>query len=481
MKMPKASNNNIQKSIELLNEESSSNNGKFLFHKCISSVKQSPMLRPDVEILDKSSDTVKNFLRKSIAAQSYSKMFSQGEVFKYLHLSLDAPLGARSSFQSLDHLNKVSRKYVSEITKKLCPLSSDERYLLDVIINSKFNFRHQSNANLSNSTLNIKSYSKIQSEGLCTNKNTYSQDLKKIANDDFVFFGVEISGHKEKIPLNTMHHCVDFGANAYIIDYESPYGYMTLTDHFDNIIPHYFYHEHELYFSGNFKEVLNEVRRYVHGSNGKDDVPIFTTKDMRLGLGLYLIEFIRQSKDEQFKAFCYNKNIDPVSLDRIINFVFQPEYHIPRMLGTENFQKIKLREISLEEAVKASNYEEIDNQVTDRNMASKALMNAIKYAKDDVAFYILSKFNYTKRDILEMNDMQLDYRDVEYVLSDSGASPRILEFFILNELVDVNKRFTKCNAGNTMLDNANKFKNSSPKNQELFDLLLKHGALSGQK
>ncbi|EJH1737786.1 T3SS effector OspC family protein, partial [Escherichia coli] len=74
-----------------------------------------------------------------------------------------------------------------------------------------------------------------------------------------------------------------------------------------------------------------------------------------------------------------------------------------------------------------------------------------------------------------------DYRDVEYVLSDSGASPRILEFFILNELVDVNKRFTKCNAGNTMLDNANKFKNSSPKNQELFDLLLKHGALSGQK
>ncbi len=118
------------------------------------------------------------------------------------------------------------------------------------------------------------------------------------------FFGVEISRRQEKIPLNTMHHCVDFGANAYIIDYEYPYGYMTLTDHFDNVIPHYFYHEHELYFSGDFKEVLNEVRRYVHGSNGKDDVPIFTTKDMRLGLGLYLIEFIRQSKDEQFKTFC---------------------------------------------------------------------------------------------------------------------------------------------------------------------------------
>ncbi|WP_171763091.1 T3SS effector OspC family protein, partial [Shigella sonnei] len=32
-----------------------------------------------------------------------------------------------------------------------------------------------------------------------------------------------------------------------------------------------------------------------------------------------------------------------VSLDRIINFVFQLEYHIPRMLSTDNFKKIRLR------------------------------------------------------------------------------------------------------------------------------------------
>ncbi|WP_439332783.1 T3SS effector OspC family protein, partial [Shigella sonnei] len=50
---------------------------------------------------------------------------------------------------------------------------------------------------------------------------------------------------------------------------------------------------------------------------------------MRLGIGLHLIDFIRKSKDQRFREFCYNKNIDPVSLDRIINFVFQLEYHIP--------------------------------------------------------------------------------------------------------------------------------------------------------
>ncbi|WP_162766674.1 T3SS effector OspC family protein, partial [Shigella sonnei] len=27
-------------------------------------------------------------------------------------------------------------------------------------------------------------------------------------------------------------------------DHDSPYGYMTLTDHFDNAIPPVFYHEH---------------------------------------------------------------------------------------------------------------------------------------------------------------------------------------------------------------------------------------------
>ncbi|HFR6404754.1 TPA: T3SS effector OspC family protein, partial [Shigella flexneri] len=69
--------------------------------------------------------------------------------------------------------------------------------------------------------------------GICTKRNTYADDIKKIANHDFVFFGVEISNHQKKHPLNTKHHTVDFGANAYIIDHDSPYGYMTLTDHFD--------------------------------------------------------------------------------------------------------------------------------------------------------------------------------------------------------------------------------------------------------
>ncbi|WP_171766498.1 T3SS effector OspC family protein, partial [Shigella flexneri] len=422
--------------------------------------------------LDHCANTVKNFLRKSIAAQSYSKMFSQGTSFKSLNLSLEAPSGARSSFRSLEHLDKVSRHYISEIIQKVHPLSSDERHLLSIIINSNFNFRHQSNSNLSNNILNIKSFDKIQSENIQTHKNTYSEDIKEISNHDFVFFGVEISNHQEKLPLNKTHHTVDFGANAYIIDHDSPYGYMTLTDHFDNAIPPVFYHEHQS-FLDKFSEVNKEVSRYVHGSKGIIDVPIFNTKDMKLGLGLYLIDFIRKSEDQSFKEFCYGKNLAPVDLDRIINFVFQPEYHIPRMVSTENFKKVKIREISLEEAVTASNYEEINKQVTNKKIALQALFLSITNQKEDVALYILSNFEITRQDVISIKH---ELYDIEYLLSAHNSSCKVLEYFINKGLVDVNTKFKKTNSGDCMLDNAIKYENA-----EMIKLLLKYGATSDNK
>ncbi|EFZ2109824.1 T3SS effector OspC family protein, partial [Shigella flexneri] len=63
-------------------------------------------------------------------------------------------------------------------------------------------------------------------------------------------------------------HTVDFGANAYIIDHDSPYGYMTLTEHFDNAIPPVFYHEHQSFFLDNFKEV--DVNKKFQKANSGD-------------------------------------------------------------------------------------------------------------------------------------------------------------------------------------------------------------------
>ncbi|EML8680881.1 type 3 secretion system effector OspC2, partial [Shigella sonnei] len=151
MKIPEAVNHiNVQNNIDLVDGKINPNKDTKALQKNISCVTNSSSSGISEKHLDHCADTVKSFLRKSIAAQSYSKMFSQGTSFKSLNLSIEAPSGARSSFRSLEHLDKVSRHYLSEIIQKTHPLSSDERHLLSIIINSDFNFRHQSNANLSN-------------------------------------------------------------------------------------------------------------------------------------------------------------------------------------------------------------------------------------------------------------------------------------------------------------------------------------------
>ncbi|MDD0451870.1 hypothetical protein PSZ91_23635, partial [Shigella sonnei] len=106
------------------------------------------------------------------------------------------PSDAKASFKAIEHLDRLSKHYISEIREKLHPLSAEELNLLSLIINSDLIFRHQSNSDLSDKILNIKSFNKIQSEGICTKRNTYADDIKKIANHDFVFFGVEISSHQ---------------------------------------------------------------------------------------------------------------------------------------------------------------------------------------------------------------------------------------------------------------------------------------------
>ncbi|WP_064198924.1 T3SS effector OspC family protein, partial [Shigella flexneri] len=204
------------------------------------------------------------------------------------------------------------------------------------------------------------------------------------------------------------------------------------------------------------------------------------TTDSGLTIGVHLICFIRRYKDDCVRQCFYNKNSDPVRWERIINMYFQLELHRPILLSSDNFKKIRLRDISLEDAIKASNYEEINNKVTDKKMAHQALAYSLGNAKSDMALYLLSKFNFTKQDIAEMekmnNNMYCELYDVEYLLSEDSANYKVLEYFISNGLVDVYKRFQKANSGDTMLDNAMKSKDS-----KTIDFLLKNGAVSGKR
>nr|WP_253073680.1 T3SS effector OspC family protein [Sodalis ligni] len=93
-----------------------------------------------------------------------------------------------------------------------------------------------------------------------------------------------------------MHSNSDFGANAYLVEARFPYGYMTLTDHLHNHQVPPSTHEHQD-FVQQFPQAKFEAFRLIHGERGVHDVPMYNSKDMRLALGLHLINFIRSSED----------------------------------------------------------------------------------------------------------------------------------------------------------------------------------------
>ena len=423
---------------------------------------------------DKHANKIKDFLKKAIAAQSYHKMFYEGAYFKDLGIDLAAASTPQASLHSLQHLNDVSGHYLKEIRGKTQNLTIREKELLAKIVDAKLHLRHQSNANVvsKSGTLNLFSFNKLQGDKICAGKNTFELDITSLSNHDFVFFAVEFCDDENQLPLNTRHSTADFGANAYIIEDRYPYGYMTLTDHFDNTIQPAFSHEHQD-FVRQFTKVRSETHRKVHGDRGPQDAPIFNTKDMKLGLGLHLIDFLRKTHDHEFRDFALQKNLDSKSLDRILNFLFQPEFHVPRMVSTSEFKVVKLREITVEEAVKASNLEALSAHLTHKDIAGKAMGFAIRHAKKDVADYLFAKFNFTREDAMKMPTYR---EDIEYMLSNYYADEKILKAFLDRGLAEPNRPFRKVNAGETMLDNAIKYRK-----HEMVDLLLQHGALSGKE
>jgi len=83
--------------------------------KNISSVSNSPMeFSKNRNLVEKSANTIKNFLKKAIAAQSYSNMFSKGAYFKELGIEMEEPKNIKSSFNSPQHLDKISNTYLSK-------------------------------------------------------------------------------------------------------------------------------------------------------------------------------------------------------------------------------------------------------------------------------------------------------------------------------------------------------------------------------
>lgn len=446
----------------------------------------------------KSVNKISHFMRKAIAAQCYASMFSHGTNFKKLGLSLPKNT-EKSSFESLAHLDKVSEGYLYSIKEKIGTLSDIENLLLNRIKKVKFLLRHQSPYELvKNDKLSIFSNKKIctdeylirgattkedqeklRYEDILNNGNTTDDDQEKLRNDDFVFFAIELLQEDEsKHPLNSTLNGVDYGAYAYLVHDIYPYGYLTLTDHLNNNIKKDNTKLGYQDFISQFTEFKSEISRRVNGERGEDDVPIYNAKDMKEALGLHLIEFIRNSKDIEFRNFSLNKNLKEEDLDKLINCVFQPEFHLPRMISTRHYKKVKIRELSIVEAIQVSDEKKIHEYVKDKDSACSNLIMAVYLHKKKSVEILLDKWNFSISDVQKMmiGNTESGIIEMPFILSIVPKNNEILRMFLDRKLIDVNYTFQHSNKGLTMLDIA-----IAHNCLKTIDLLENRKALTGEQ
>jgi len=98
---------------------------------------------------------------------------------------------------------------------------------------------------------------------------------------------------------------------------------------------------------------------------------------MKRGLALHMIEFLRSCTDVAFRVFVMRCEPGTEDMDRAIHLVFQPEFHVPRMLSTHDYTQQTLRGMTLGEAVDAVHTERIQALIQSPDDAIEAMAFAL--------------------------------------------------------------------------------------------------------
>ncbi|RBB92135.1 hypothetical protein C3E97_034090, partial [Pseudomonas sp. MWU12-2115] len=138
-----------------------------------------------------------------------------------------------------------------------------------------------------------------------------------------------------------------------------------------------------------------ETGRWIHEGKYRQNAPIFNYRDMKAAVALHLIEFLRDSKDAAFKAYVFDQTMQSgQALDRVLNSVFQDEFHIPRLMATTDYAKHPLRPMLLKEAVDSVNLPALSGLVSSKGDAVTAMWHTIDKGKDAVAAHLLGNWRF---------------------------------------------------------------------------------------
>ncbi|TCV96609.1 T3SS effector OspC family protein [Biostraticola tofi] len=430
------------------------------------------------QVNDKAANIIKRFFQKVIARKVYLEMFSTFPEF----MAHNSCHFCRPSVNTLEYLKGTSRENIVELRDEVGPLSEQEENLCRAILHTHIRYRHQTNNALdSQGRLNLYSHSMLKRLKIPFISDRLKEDANDFNHRDFVSFAMEFSKPpgNNRLIANTTHNGTDFGAIAYLIDEHHPgarYGYMTLTDHLDSALPLSRYHEHqEMVYC--FPICALERDRAMCEVD-EQEVAIYTPADMKQALSLSTVLFLRRSADTAFKNFAYAALANSIELDRILNFLFQSEFHIPRMVSTDRYQKYRFRLPALEEIARFPHPMLVDEHIRDKADALRLIIVAIHAHNTKTVLHLLDKYDFTADDFLPDNPILDDPRlhlygsEIPYALTRSpGYDLFVLTTLLERKLIDPNYQFRQKRAGKTMLANA-----IDCRSIRLVMLLLEHGA-----
>ncbi len=427
---------------------------------------------------DNAANTIKRFFQKVVARKVYLELFGACPQFVANH-----PCEfCRPSADTLECLKNKSHENILELRQKAGPLSEQEKNLCRAIRGTHVRYRHQTHCALdSHGQLNLYSHTMLRRKKIPFIGDQLKEEPSGANHRDFVSFGMEFSKPVDNTRLiaNTTHNGTDYGGTAYLIDEQHPgarYGYMTLTDHIYSGLPLSKYHEHQEML---YCFPLCALERDREMCEVDDlDVPIFTPSDMKEALSLSTVLFLRRSGDDAFKHFAYTARADSIELDRMLNFLFQSEFHIPRMLSTDRYQKYRFRSPTFEEIALFSHPLLVNEHIQTREDALRLIVVAIHAHRTKVVLQLLNRYVFFPEDFQPDNPILDDPRlllygsEIPYVLTRfPGHDLSVLTMLLERKLIDSNYRFRHKRIGLTMLANA-----IDCRSVRLIMLLLIHGA-----
>ncbi|HCC0888482.1 TPA: DUF4116 domain-containing protein [Salmonella enterica] len=269
---------------------------------------------------DHAAKKITKFIRKNISHDAYNYMFTSSPA--WCELTKNYPE------KGLALIRRLSQENISNLRQALSPLDNEEKAFLETILTIKLRATHVSNANLinKNNILGIYSRRLLIEKEIPFPKSHSDDDSHILANEDFVFFSLEPGEEPKKASSRFGFKLHSFDLNQPVFEQVSS---INLYDQINEQRP-----DPKKHIDGLSEEATETLRKKESSVYNF----MFFGKDLRAGLGLYLLKRIRAIPQRDRQKILAMKGEH--ELNRVINGILRPEIKVPKYFFSKEYTSV---------------------------------------------------------------------------------------------------------------------------------------------